>query len=291
MNDLAPILDHLAPGDVQSVPGVAADCYHALPCVSQSLLKEFGEQPTPAHFQARAPRVATAAMQLGTVLHSLVLEPANLASHYRRPDTYEAEVKGKPVVKPWHGGADWCKDWLATHSDRPVITGEEETALGMMRSAVMALPVFAGLLAIGQAERSWFKRDADTGLLLKCRTDLIATDAAQATWICDLKKVRRGGASETEFAKTCVDFGYHVQAAYYLDLTGATRFLFCAVEDEAPFAANLIELDAEAIALGRVTYRRHLSAYAACVAAGQWPGYTPGIKRVNLPAWAYKPQP
>ncbi len=291
MNGLDSILESLAPGEVQFVPGVAAELYHSVPSVSQSLLKEFGEQPTTAHFQARAPREATEAMQLGTVLHSLVLEPGNLASHYCRPDTYEVEIKGKFVVKPWHGGSDWCKEWLSTHADRPVVTGEQEAALGMMRSAVKSLPVFAGLLAIGQAELSWFKRDAETGLLLKCRTDLIATDAAQTTWICDLKKVRRGGASETEFAKTCVDFGHHVQAAFYLDLTGATRFLFCAVEDEAPFAANLIELDPEALALGRVTYRRHLSAYAACVASGEWPGYAPGIKRVNLPPWAYKPLP
>lgn len=280
-------------GEAVSLPGVPAADYHALPYASQSLLKEFADQPTPAHFKARKPKEPTDAMQFGTVLHSIIIEAANAAAYHLRPDEYpDAKKDGdKPVMKPWHGGASWCKDWLKRHSDRPVITSEEQTSLLDMRESALALPVFAGLIEIGTPEISWFKRDAETGLVLKGRTDLIATDAAEVTWICDLKKVRRGGASESEFAKTCVDFGYHIQAAFYLDLTGASRFVFCAVEDEPPYAANLIELDAEAVALGRSAYRRALQAYAACVASGDWPGYAPGIKRVNLPAWAYKGQP
>lgn len=278
-------------GDVVSRYMPASD-YHALPYVSQSLLKDFADRATPAHFKARKPKEPTDAMQLGTVLHSLILEPANAAAYHLRPGEYpDAKKDGdKPVMKPWHGAAAWCKDWLKRHIDRPVITAEEQASLLAMRESVLSLPVFAGLIEIGTPELSWFRRDGETSLVLKCRTDLIATDATEVTWICDLKKVRRGGASETEFAKTCVEFGYHIQAAFYLDLTGASRFVFCAVEDEPPYAANLIELDAEAVALGRSTYRRALQAYAACVASGEWPGYAPGIKRVNLPAWAYKGQ-
>lgn len=282
------IINELSPGEVRSVPGIEAESYHGTAFVSQSLLKDFGAAPSPAHFRADEPKEPTEAMQLGTVFHSMTLEPMRGGQYYVRPDFYTAEVKGKPVEKPWHGAADYCKEWLATHADKPVVTAEQEAALHAMRESALAIPVFMGLLTIGQTEVSWFKRDAETGLILKGRTDLIATDSAEVTWICDLKKVRLGGASETEFAKTCVDFGYHVQAAFYLDLTGASRFVFCAVEDEPPFAANLIELDAEAVALGRATYRRHLNAYAECVASGKWPGYAPGIKRVNLPAWAFK---
>lgn len=291
MNNPFPDLSDLAPGELRCVTGISAEDYHAFPAVSQSLLKDFAGQPSPAHFQARAPREATEAMQLGTIFHTLTLEPEHAATAYHlRPAEYpDAKKDGdKPTMKPWHGAATWCKNWLASHADRPVITTEDEAAIFKMLLAVRELQVMRGLLEIGTPETSWFKLDEETGQVLKGRTDLVASDAANVTWLADLKKVRRGGASETEFAKTCVDYGYHVQAAFYLDLTGASRFLFCAVEDEAPFAANLIELDSEAIALGRRTYRNTLNAYAACVRTGEWPGYPPGIKRVNLPPWAYK---
>lgn len=260
--------------------------YRARNGVSQSTLKRFGRAPSPAHFRAEEPTEPTPAMQLGTVLHSLVLEPKTAASAFVvRPDTYR-DAKG--ATKPWHSGADACKQWLKDNAGKPIISGEELRAVQAMRDSVMSLPAARGLLHIGDAEVAFFSIDEATGLHIKGRVDCIATDATGETWLLDIKTTRAGCAKPEEFAKVAYDMGYHVQAAFYLDLTGASRFLFAAVESEPPYAASLIELDAAAIALGRDTYRRWLNAYAKCVSANVWPAYASGIQLTSLPKWAFK---
>lgn len=265
--------------------GLSRQEYEIAPGIRQSLLKKFASEPTPRHFKESLTRPAkeTEAMEFGTVLHAAILTPHLLAESYHlQPNEYPSP-KGP---KPWHGGADYCKDWLKNHSDRPVLDVEQEGRIMSIVSTVIHLPVAGDIIVLGQKEVSFFKRDEETGLLLKCRVDAIATDTDGNTHIADLKKVRRGYAAADKFGIQCADLGYDIQCASYLYITGASRFIFVAMEEEAPFEAETFEMDMGDVAEGLNKWRKMLNNYALAVQEGTWPGYERTVKRLKLPHWA-----
>lgn len=300
--------------------GLDAETYHKAPGVSQSRLKEFDEFASPLHYKARKPKTVTEDMEFGTIMHTAILEPEKLDKAFHvQPEFYPVsqataspKKKGalmavahdgsplqsgvvvsaeqKPqVFKPWHGGADWCKDWLKAHSDRPVIEKEKAERIPKIVRRVQAIPEVADALKVGQREVSWFKRDDITGLLCKCRLDLTAVDLTNdETWIFDLKKVQSGAGGFEQFRKDALDRGYHIQAASYMQITGASRFVFVVYDDNEPFDAVLWEMDRDTLRLGAAEYRRILNRFAECVKSDRWPGYAGGIGTLTLPWWGAK---
>lgn len=272
-----------------------AETYHKAPGISQSRLKEFAEFASPLHYLKRKPKAVTADMEFGTICHTAILEPLNLPRAYHlKPETYPSEGKGGAVVqKPWNGNSNWCQQWLETHTDRPVITKDREPAIARIAAELTNDPqgkraAFTNALRYGQREASYFQRDAVTGLLVKCRCDVMATDGDGITWIFDLKKVQSGAAGFEDFQKTVLDRGYHIQAASYLHITGASRFVIVSFDDDEPFDAIQWEPDADILRLGLAEYRSILNRFAVCVKSNEWPGYHAGISPLTLPYWAKK---
>jgi hypothetical protein len=144
------------------------------------------------------------------------------------------------------------------------------------------------LSAQGSNEVSCWKVEDDTKLLLKGRADRVTTDAAGFTVVADLKTVQRGEGDIESFAKSIFNWGYHIQAAFYQDLFGASFFVFIVIEKEPPFAVTCYSLDAESIQLGRNKYQQWLRQIAECQASGVWPGYPQGIRSIGLTEWAKK---
>ncbi len=279
-----------APGEEGVWLGLPAEVYHLAPGVSQSTLKEFGDYATPLHYQAREPKKPTDDMEFGTVCHTAVLEPEKLSeAYYVRPETYPDEKTGKE--KPWHGASNWCKAWLEAHKDRPVLTKERSEAVPKVVERVTRIPEIKDALQCGQREVSYFKRDAETGLLLKCRVDIQCLSSGSLgpeLWIFDLKKVQSGEADAEAFGASVAARGYDIQAASYMDITGASHFVFCPFDDDKPFDACLVELENEDRVSGFRTWRRLLKAYATCVTENRWPGYAEGITVAKLPPWFKK---
>ncbi|HZQ46313.1 MAG TPA: PD-(D/E)XK nuclease-like domain-containing protein [Verrucomicrobiae bacterium] len=272
-----------------------ADVYHKAPGVSQSTLKRFDEAGTPLHFKTAPVKKPTADMEFGTVCHTSILEPEKLAeAFYLRPDFYPAELKGKKdepkvtVQKPWTGKADWCSDWMADHKDRPVLVKSDVEAVRLITERIKQLEPFARALTRGDREVSFFKRDEDTGLLLKARTDVFAMDSVGKKFIFDLKKVQSGCGSETEFKRQVENFGYHIQEASYKAITGADGFIFVAFDDAPPYDAVQWELHPQFSELGRREWRRILLNFAECVKTDSWPGYASGIKKLPMPDYGWK---
>lgn len=267
--------------------GLPAAEYHAAPGVSNSTLKRFMEAATPRHFKLAPPREPSAEMEFGTVAHTAILETDKFAGvFYKRPDTYPS-TRGE---KPWHGGAEWCREWLSQHRDLPILTSHQAAKIPRIQSAVRACTQFADALESRGAatEVSFFKRDPWTGLLLKCRADLCALDSQGFTWLFDPKSVQPGGATDEAFTDQALKLGYHCQAASYLYITGASRFVFVAFETDEPFDACQWEPDENMLKLGFHEWRAALDRYALCVQDDNWPGYQPGINKMTLPRWAQK---
>jgi len=143
--------------------------------------------------------------------------------------------------------------------------------------------IISELLSTGEPEISIFDKDEETGLEIKGRLDWLTGDGV----IVDIKTVAEGKASPHNFAKQIANFKYHMQAAHYMQLAGAERFVFVAVEREWPFSCGVYELDAPALAEGAALRRKALRLIADCEQSGVWPGYTPEIQTLSLPSWGY----
>ena len=259
------------------------DAYHAHPAISKSGLDLIARSPL--HFWARyldpnrVPTEPTAAMRLGTAVHTHVLELDQWQQRYiTAPEGIDRRYKvGKEA---------WAA-FEAQSEGRTVISREDVDLVMAMGRSVFGHPAAAMLLGLpGKAETTHMWTDAATGLQCKCRPDWLTDDGRL---IVDLKTTEN--ASPREFARSIAQWRYHVQAAWYLDgieqATGTRpeQFIFICVEKKAPFACAVYAADAEMIAAGAQTAARDLEVLATCKAADTWPGYSDQIEPISLPAW------
>ena len=246
--------------------------YHADPAISASQLKTVMQSPY--HYWSRyldpdrVAMVPTSAMRFGSLAHCAVLEPDELSKRYQlAPDRRTKE--GKAAV------AEMAAAGIEAVSEADMVLAVN------MAVAVHGHPTAGALLQSGQAEQSFWWDDIATGMRCKCRPDWF-----DGTTIVDLKTCQ--DASPTGFAKAVANFGYSIQAAHYLAGTLATRFIFVAVEKNAPYAIGVYELDAEALVHGSIARHNALQRIQDCRAINEWPGYTDGIQTLQLPGWALK---
>jgi hypothetical protein len=150
-------------------------------------------------------------------------------------------------------------------------------------------PIAAALLAVGTAEQSMFWIDPVTGVWLRSRLDWLPAATARRTIIPDYKTA--ADASTATFSRAVAQFGYHQQAAWYLDghrtLTGSdAAFVFIVQERDAPYLVNVCELDSQALEIGAARNRRAIDLYRECAVTGRWPGYGDEVNLVSVPRWA-----
>ena len=250
------------------IPDLSNRAYHAHPALGSTSLKTLATR-TPAHWRhERDNPVHKDAYDIGTAAHSLILE---------------GDTSGVVIVD----AADWRTKAAKEAKDEARAAGkiallEKEWApIQAMHAAVMSHAEARAALTGHKAEQSVFWEE--DGLGLKCRPD-----AWQPGKLWDLKTTIN--ADPNEFGKTAHNFGYHQSAAHYIDgvkeLTGEELpFGFILVEKAPPYLVSVVELDWEAIELGRGLNDRAKRIYRECSDTGNWPGY-PAAEPVSLPTWA-----
>lgn len=258
--------------------------YHAAAGISKSGLDLIHRSPR--HYWQRylspdrAPSHPTPAMVIGTATHSAILEPVDFAATYIKAPQFDRRTKA---------GREQYAAFEEENPEKIGLAPDVYQDVILMREAVRQHPAASMLLQDGLAEQSVFWRDPLTGVLCKIRPDWMPEGRPI---IVDVKTT--DDASPEGFAKSILNFRYHVQAAWYLDgWNYATReeragFVFIAVEKKPPYAVAVYVLDAAAVAAGRDEYRANLDAYARCLATDEWPAYSPKIESLSLPIWALK---
>lgn len=262
--------------------------YHRHSAVSKSHLDQIARSPL--HYWARyvdPNRIEpepTAAMQLGTALHTHVLELDQWDKRYiTAPEGIDRRTKvGKEA---------WAQ-FEADAAGRTVISRIDAEKVMAMGRSILSHPAAAMLLQWpGKAETTHMWIDRETGLECKCRPDWLTDDGAL---IVDLKTTR--DASPLGFRKSVGAFRYYVQSAWYLHgLEQATgrrpdQFIFICVESEPPYACAVYAADSEMIGLGYEHAMRDLQVLATCKQAGVWPGYSDQVEMIGLPGWM-RPRP
>lgn len=249
--------------------------YHAHDSLSASGMKILATQ-TPAHFRYRMDHPATsAAFDLGTAAHSLVLEDDHTGIEVVESDDWRTKA------------AREARDAAYAEGKTPLLT-KDYTVVKAMRDSVAAHPLARLALEGGKAEQSIFWED-ENGTPLRCRPDKYDPDSKIGPLVSDLKT--SVSADPRQFAKAVLNFCYHQQQPHYQDgvlsvLGVEPAFLFIVIEKAPPHLVSVIELDGEAVKAGRALNRKAVRIYNECRTANQWPGY-PQSEPISLPAWAH----
>lgn len=222
-------------------------------------------------------RYETTSMAFGTAVHAAVLEPE------RWPRDF---VKGPPARRG-------SKAWLEAEAEAAgagLSLLEEDVWENVDRAwrAVYEHQAANRILLEGGglAEGSVFVEDPDTGLLLKCRPDLLFKEKRLAV---DLKTTK--DSSPQSFARSCGTFRYDVQEAFYTDclhnlFDGEWDFLFIAVENQEPFNVSVFQLDESDREYGRDEYRKDLKKLVDYYEKGGIPlGYSDGVNLIQIPGY------
>ena len=249
--------------------------YHSDPAVSASMLKVMASHGPYSYWNnylnpVKPERKETAAMFLGALTHCAILEPEELDARFQ-------VVASRTTKKGKEEAAE-----VEKAGKIPTTKSDMESAL-KMRDSVMSDKTAKHLLSHGTAEKSFWRNDDQTGLVMKARSDW-----ENRHTLVDVKTCR-GGASPKEVAKAVVNFKYHLQAAHYLNVTGYDRFVFLFVQSDWPYDVGVYELDEEAMTEGARLCRKGLDQIAECQMTDNWPHWSDnGIQYLTLPKYAFQ---
>lgn len=211
---------------------------------------------------------------VGSAIHCAVFEEQEFNNRYATmPDGVDRRTKeGKAIF------AD------LEESGKIILSATDRETVFQTANSVKSHPTAQKLIINGQPEMTLFSELE--GIETKCRMDYYLPGI-----IIDLKTTE--DASPSGFARSVANYGYDIQAAWYLDNckyadVNAHTFIFIVVEKTTPNAVALYELDEQSIETGRTKYKRAIEIYKSCTKNNQWPGYSEAIEMISLPAWAMK---
>lgn len=254
--------------------------YRADPGVNKSTLWEMRKSPKHYKWALENPTEDTPALRAGRAIHMAVLQMDEFDKHY---------VVGPAVDKRTkEGKAAWAA-FMEDAGDREVLTGEEYAEIMAIADAVKAET--SDLFKQCKTEVPLFWDDRRTGIRCKCRVDaMLETDDKLV--LIDLKTTT--DASVDAFARSAVRYGYHVQAAHYMNGAEACglnhgkpiMWWFVAVEKNPPYAVNLIQVTDGFLTDGQFVLMGLMDKLDECLRNDVFPGY--GVSVLDMPAWAIR---
>lgn len=248
--------------------------YHSTPKgISASGLKLVLRSP--AHYKFQSATVPSRAMEIGTAIHTALLEPDRFTTEY----VLLRDVKDRRASE--------YKQAVKVHGSENVLVSSEADNVAGMQETVLSNPVMSERLnAEGWRELSLFVRDPETGVLVRVRYDLLSVSGIAV----DVKKCQ--DARPEEFSKAIFNYGYDLQAALYSDAfewaTGKPlgAFEFAAIEEKMPHGHKLYQPCETTLQEGRAKYREALNLFAECDTANDWPSLQcDGPEIISLPSW------
>lgn len=262
------------------------DVYHSDPVPGGSLSSSTAKKliapscPAIARWESEN-RVRKAAYDFGHVAHKLVLgEGAEIAvidyDDWRTKAAKEARA-------------------AAYEAGQIPVKRDEMAQARALADAVLTDPIAGPLFSPGTGvpEQSIFWVDDRTGQWRRAMLDWFPDYGFDRPIIVDLKTTT--SVAPGEIRRSMAKFGYHQQAAWYIDAAESVghedpAFVFVFVQKDRPHLVGYYQLDDDAMAEGRARNARALDVWAQCRESGIWPGYTDDIEFIGLPRWAYTEQ-
>lgn len=272
-------------------PGIydmSAAEYHADPCAPMSLSSSGARtiiKECPALFKYRRENQENKnCFDFGSAGHLMVLEPKKFSEEVSiiNADSYRMKAAKEE------------RDAIREDGKIPLLAKEAEK-LQAMREAIWCDPVARMAFDDGQPEKSLFWKDTEFGIWCRSRPDFIPSSGR---YLVDYKTA--ASANPNDFMRSVMSYGYHQQAAWYLEgyhaVTGKRpdAFWFIVQMKEPPFLVSICRLDEQALLMGETLSRKAKGTFAWCLKNDSWPGYQPQVDEkarvfdIAPPPWALR---
>ena len=205
---------------------------------------------------------------LGRAAHHLICrEPGFSKFFVVRPDK-------APDGRDWNGNNKTCKEWLAAQKSNglTVLTPTQVDNIRGMALALSQTPLVRKGILDGLIEHSMFWKDAETGVWLKARPDVIPTSSGD---YADLKTTE--SAEPEDLQRSLNSYGYVQQGALILEGARAldmeiSSFTLVWVEKTRPFCTDVTTIIDEDLERGAKMNRVAIRRFHKCFVEKSWPG-------------------
>jgi hypothetical protein len=262
-------------------PDMSSEDYHAhRGSLSSTGARRILQAPALFRYEQDTPQPRRATFDFGTAAHRVVLGDGPELIPVEAPDwRTKAAREERDAVADAGGVALLAADYDRVHE---------------MADVIRRHPIASALFApgSGRPEVSGFWQDEPTGVMRRVRFDWLPNPRDGRLVVPDYKTTV--SAHPEALARSVETYGYHQQAAWYLDgvraleLDEKPAFLLVFQEKTAPYLITVVELDMVTLRIGAAKNRRAIERYAECTASGRWPGYVPDHEPhyLSLPPWA-----
>ncbi len=246
------------------------EVYHAAEHIGSTSLKKMAISP--GHFLEswKGPKAESKAFDEGNLVHQVLLEQS-LDGFVRRPDGVDGRTKaGKEILTELEA------------TGKKVMTADVYDSMNRRLESFTKSTEALRLYDHAEIEMSHYAHDAETGLFIKCRPDMM-----KHGMICDLKTTQM----MSTFEKQIWNLQYFVQLGYYALVaeitTGTTirELKFIAQEKTAPYGIQVFALDRATVDFSKARARELLNRVAVCIADNHFPIYDDTVKVLSVPAW------
>lgn len=266
--------------------------YHAQPALSASGMKTLLEAPAKFRYQ-RENHVYKPAFDFGSLWHKYVLN-----DEHEQFVVVQKRNRHKELVDAYDYDTVSAREHQAEirAEGKIPILAKELRVIKDMAGVFRMNPDVQRLIDLdkGKIEQSAFWQDARTGVWLRARFDYLPDAVPGQPFIIGDPKTAISSHPERWMRKVS-DYGYDIQDAMYREAARVMgfdprpRFQFAVQEKTAPYIVTVIELDAEARAIGEYKMREAIDLYLECTQNNHWPGYVEGVAIGHLPAYETQP--
>ena len=220
----------------------------------------------------------------GTAVHSAVLEPRAFKQTYIAYPGPENNSTSRTKA---------YRDFEQANPNKRILMPSKMAEVEGCARSILSTSVIrtdtqsftmADLVDIGTTERNFYWVDLETGVTCKARMDLTIENL-----VLDVKTAP--DARRERFMYDAAKFGYHIQAAFYMD--GYARCMpensniimtFLVAERTSPHGAVVYQADKDTFwGFGRKRVRELLVQYRKCMQTRHWPAYAEGPQLLKLP--------
>ena len=225
------------------------------------------------------PPEPTKAMELGTLIHSAVLEGETFFRNAVKAPSFDKRTKaGK------EGHAEFISSLTGSQK---AVDAEDYEVIERIYERLNKHPVVKGMFTTGKREISGFANESTHGIASKIRPDFMI---AHEGIIMDLKTTT--DASRDEFERQIWQYHYEVSAYKYLHLASIIErhefetYFYLAVEKVRPYSVALYRADPAQLEAGEFLYKKSLRKYVEALEKKEWQGYQTEAEWIGLPAYA-----
>lgn len=273
------------------IENVSQEEYNKFPGIRSSWLKPLLRSPAHLVASLSKNRDVTEALADGINIHLMLEDGKAFIERLRVMPYFEAPTQKGDMSPNSKGAKELRKAWALEQPENAIIVDENKAKmLAGIATALHAHPIARNIIKDGIREAALIVRCPITGLILKCKPDLITL----LGHLVDFKSTRDAMAIEREIFSKYGAF-YILNMAFYdycLNIAGIAKTsnlakaTIIAIEKEPPYGVRTIFMDHANLEFGMEWVMFLLKRFKKSLDSGAWEGYPPLPETVANPAYA-----